>query len=80
MRGFFSRKIFNKNIETLLNIYILDSNVNLIRDPLKAEQLLLTNKGEVLSRELLKKGVIEPFDKNKAKRESKYIINTEFSM
>ena len=33
MRGFFSRKIFNKNIETLLNIYILDSNVNLIRDP-----------------------------------------------
>ena len=79
MRGFFSRKIFNKNIETLLNIYILDSNVNLIRDPLKAEQLLLTNKGEVLSRELLKKGVIEPFDKNKAKRESKYIINTELT-
>ena len=79
VRGFLSRKIFDKNIETLLNIYTLDSNVNLIRDPLKAEQLLLTNKGEMLSRGLLNKGVIEPFDKSKAKKESKYIINTDLT-
>ena len=62
IRGHLSRKKFKNNIDTLHNIYMLDSSVNVISNPVEAEKLILVNKGEQLYRELLNKKEILPYE------------------
>lgn len=57
-----SRKKFNERIELLSNIIELDSPVNLIKDKNTEMKVLLNNKGEQLSKELLNQKKIIPYE------------------
>ena len=57
-----SRKKFNERVELLSNIIELDSPVNLIKDKNTENKILLNNKGELLSKELLSKKKILPYE------------------
>ena len=62
IRFFLSRKKFNERIELLSNIIELDSPVNLIKDKSIEIKVLSNNKGEQLSKDLLSKKKIVPYE------------------
>ena len=62
VRFFISRKKFNERIELLSNIIELDSPVNLIKDKNTETKILSSNKGELLSNELLSSKAIIPYE------------------
>ena len=62
VRFFISRKKFNDRIELLSNIIELDSPVNLIKDKSTEIKILSSNKGELLSNELISKKKIIPYE------------------
>lgn len=76
-RGYIGRKNFESNLELLNNILTLDTTVNLVKTPEIANNLIANNKGEQLSRELLSKGIITPFEKKQ--KPSKYKIESALS-
>ena len=60
-RGFINRKKFEDDLELLINILQLDSTVNLIKDENLKKELLLNNKGECLSNELVNNKSLIPY-------------------
>ena len=62
VRFFISQKKFNERIELLSNIIELDSPVNLVKDKNTEIQILSNNKGELLSKNLLKEKKIIPYE------------------
>lgn len=76
-RGYVGRKNFESNLELLNNILTLDNTVNLYKIPVLEQNLISNNKGEQLSKELLNKGIITPFEKKQ--QPSKYKIKSALS-
>ena len=77
IRFYLSVKKFNERIDLLTNILELDSSVNLIKDKKEENKLLMNNKGEQLSLQLLKQKKITKYEYTKYYRLNirKYKLN-----
>ena len=82
-RGFINRKKFSGDLELLINILILDSTVNVIKDENLKRKLLLGNKGECLSNKLISNKILIPYQNTnyykiniKKYKLSKFLIQT----
>ena len=86
VRSFLAKKKFEEKIELLKNILELDSTVNLIKDPNLKNYLLSTNKGEILSNNLIQKKIIIPYQNTnyykinlKKYKINRYLIETKLT-
>ena len=83
VRSFISRKKFHERIELLSNIIELDSPVNLVKDKNAEMTILSNNKGELLSKDLISKKKIIPYEETpyyrsiiKKYKKNKYLLYT----